>query len=308
LKLAGIQEAQKIMEQWKADGRDKEGQGGNGLNLYLNEGDMVYFHSIWSGKDGDPYCEVYFIHESPPPPGQRFGKRIFCPVESGFDVNYACQGCAQGWKLKKRFRVWLYVSTIMRKTLREGQQLPLVNHNGRQLYQDDIGKPMLWDVSAWRDGPWNNFVSTFNATGDLHVTGMYINVTGKELEKRTPVSVLPGSQAFPTDLLEQVRPECTPIRELLFAELAKPATASVPPAGQSLFASANISAPPFDGGAVLAPGIFVGNTASEATASGRAGNLPPVLPPSSLPLASPAALDEPAPATVAPVKRGSGLF
>lgn len=284
--MAGLQEAQAAMAKWRAEGKDSEGSGGM-LSYWPRTGDVVQFHFITSGKDGDPYFEVYQAHEIPAATPGAFSTLKPCPVVSGLDLNANCMGCNAGHKLKKRFRVWLYVANIYRTKLREGEQLPLVQLQGRQFYQQTVDGPMVWDSSAWRDGALSDIMALFDAlNGDLRATGCVLQVTGEGFDRRFKLWAPPGQMTpLPAEVYQSIQPQIKPIKDMLKAELT-PVVAA--PTG---LPAIEWNTPP------VAPPASFGSALPPAVAPNVSSEMAPALP----------ALDIPEP-QVRPLGGGKSLF
>lgn len=219
--MAGINDAFQTQQARIASG------GGFGNNLYLRDGDVALVWFIGSGDAGDPYFEQYEAHELPAVGGKR-GDLRYCPRLSNIQNGGACPGTPcplDSMKTKLRMRMWFWVEVIMRAQLPadgNSQNLQPTAFNGRQYWQENVGKPMIWDTSAWRDSCLTDIRNLFQQTGDLRRAMLMLETTGTNLTKRyKPFPWMQNGQlvGIPPQYLEKAYQTCEPIAASLVKEI-----------------------------------------------------------------------------------------
>ena len=243
--MAGIQEARAKGEQWAQQGK---GTGGDFRLYYPYKDDVVFCHFMWTGLEGDPNWEEYLAHEYPAPPGSnKYTTYRTCPVESGFDVNYDCEGCKEGVKLKKRMAMWLYISNILTKRApAQGETLPVVQYMGSTYYNREVNGVRLWDTSAWKDSPLDTILyigeTLINAGQTMHYAQFTLNVHGEGRDRRFKVIQVPGGIPLDGNIYTREKPNCEPIRDWLMMQLKPSELVAAPSA--TFAPAAAFAAPP----------------------------------------------------------------
>lgn len=238
--MAGVNDILKTQEQWQQEGK---GQGGDFVNYYAKTGDVVLFHYPWTGRDGDPFLETFLAHDWPASPGRQYGDLKFCPVESGYDVNFDCLGCREGIRTKPRFAQWMYVYNILHKQAPKDETLPMVEWKGSPYFNRTVNALRFWESSAWKDSPLNEImynVKTLLESGKTAQDVMWVlRAVGDSLDRRYKVAPEIGSGPMAPDIIEAIRPQLQPVFERLMdgikavptAVVGAPAPKFVPLAG-----------------------------------------------------------------------------
>ena len=173
--MGSIQEMQDRQAKW--DREKPEGTGGN--ELYARNGDIVYGYVLWAGEAQDPFLELYWAHEMPSPQPGGFPKYFCCPVQNEFEPNARCQHCIDGAKLKRRMTMWWYVDQILHSFLKQGEQYPLVQYQGKPYYQQIVNDFRLWNASAWRESPWHDIEILVGQIGSLRNMAVQMTAGGE---------------------------------------------------------------------------------------------------------------------------------
>lgn len=275
--MAGLKEIAERQQRWS----DEKPQMGN--FLYLSEGDIAFAHFVSTGQDGDPFWEVFYAHEIPPTQQGGYTKRVYCPVESGFDQNYRCQYCLDGVKAKKRMMMWFWVYSIYHAQLKQGQQFPMVTHGGKPYYREDINDARLWDTSAWKESPLYDILYLGEQLANLNDLVVQVIAVGAGLDRRYKIHTVINSTPIEATVLEEARKRSRPILDVLNEQITPVPTVERQPTPAP-------ATPPFP-----AP-IQTPTPAQEVTQNPVSG--PSVLPPDAPPF--PTAVNPPTPAPAAP--------
>lgn len=177
---------------------------------------MAICHSLYSGQEGDPYLEYYIGHAYPAvgSKGGAYTKIVYCPVESGHDENYDCQGCRENAPKKDRFAMWLWVYEIMYNSVVGKEQYPPKQWiDGNRYFAQEINKPLYWETSAWKESPLGDIYMLAKQLADLRTIKMTLKSTGTGLDKRykfypdmgTPVPIDPALYTQAQGLIKPVR-------------------------------------------------------------------------------------------------------
>jgi len=209
--MGSIQEMQDRQAKW--DREKPEGTGGN--ELYARNGDIVYGYVLWAGEAQDPFLELYWAHEMPSPQPGGFPKYFCCPVQNEFEPNARCQYCIDGLKLKRRMTMWWYVDQILHSFLKQGEQYPLVQFQGRPYYQQIVQDFRLWNASAWRESPWHDIEILVGQIGSLRNMAVQMTVAGEGKDKRHKIHVVPNTPALDDILVKAAFEKCRPVMDIL---------------------------------------------------------------------------------------------
>lgn len=214
-----------LRQRWEA-----KASGGSSTELRLNTDDMAFFWFIASGGDeGDDYLAVYQAHEIPAISnnGKPFSKNVVCSVLN--DYGEECRLCQEGGaKLKDRMSMWIWITDILHKTMRQGQQMDVIQYQGQSYFREPINGPRLWHTSAWRESPWDTIV-TLNANyGGLQKFVGQLTATGEGMQRRYKLFALPNTEGIPAENLEQARQLCKPIRQILMEGVTNQPTVQAP--------------------------------------------------------------------------------
>lgn len=227
----------------------------------------MIFHFIGSGNENDPYIDFYLAHEIPAQGNERFPSLRYCPAMSGHEPDYQCPYCAEGgYKLKERMIMWLWVYDILHTQLRDGETLPTVTFQGRNLYRRAINAPRLWDTSAWAQSPFDEIVYQHSTMGNLRNDRFGLWTTGQGLERRYQLRNLNMNEAINPELLAQAEKECAPVLAHLKKTLEQPETVSRSASASPAQSQLNAAPQPYNPGP--APAYAPGAPAAAAIPEG----------------------------------------
>ena len=266
--MGSIQEMQDRQAKW--DREKPEGTGGN--ELYARNGDIVYGYVLWAGEAQDPFLELYWAHEMPSPQPGGFPKYFCCPVQNEFEPNARCQYCIDGLKLKRRMTMWWYVDQILHSFLKQGEQYPLVQFQGRPYYQQIVQDFRLWNASAWRESPWHDIEILVGQIGSLRNMAVQMTVAGEGKDKRHKIHVVPNTPALDDILVKAAFEKCRPVMDILSQQWEQVPTEQrvLPP--EATLTSPTPAAPvtfvaPLPGAPPVAPPSVVGSPLPPAVGS-----------------------------------------
>jgi len=209
--MGSIQEMQDRQAKW--DREKPEGSGGN--ELYPRNGDIIYGYVLWAGEADDPFLELYWAHEVPSAQPGGYAKNVCCPVQNEFEPNARCQHCIDGAKLKRRMTMWWYVDQILHSFLKQGEQYPLVQYQGKPYYQQIVNDFRLWNASAWRESPWHDIEILVGQIGSLRNMAVQMTVAGESKDKRHKIHVVPNTPALGEDIVKAAFEKCRPVMDIL---------------------------------------------------------------------------------------------
>jgi hypothetical protein len=224
--MAGVNELRARGEQWAQEG--KGATAGSGRELWLKDGDKALCWFLWTGADGDPYFETYLAHEVPSKVAGQFAKKVYCPVESGFDLNYPCRYCVDGLKTKPMMAMWLHVTDVFHRSIREGEQLSVVQYQGQNLYHRPINAPRIFNTSAWRESPKDAIFENAAALGNMHALPFQLSCVGTGTATRYRLTAMVGYPPFDPQQYAKDVAECEPIVQWLTEGLKTVAVATAP--------------------------------------------------------------------------------
>lgn len=247
--MAGIREMRQRQAQWAQERPEGQGQ-----NYFPRNGDIVFFHFISTGEDGDPFFEIFYSHEIPAQGQGQWPTLKFCPRATGLDDNYDCPHCVTDIKTKKRMMMWLHVYEILHTTLRQGETLPTVTYMGRNYFRREVNDVRVWDTSAWRESPVDDILNLAEQIGNLHTYVFTLHVTGEQLDRRFKVYIQQGSKPFDGTLYNAAKAKCQPILDMLMDQIKPVSTEQRPvaqpqPVPAAAAPSAQVYTPPGAGAA-----------------------------------------------------------
>lgn len=211
-------------QQWM----DEKPQFDFGSELRVGEGDVVIFHFVSSGDDGDRFIKVYKAHKvaTVAKSGRPMTVAKYCPRMSG-ETEVECAYCAQGNEdFSERMSIWMDVSVILRKVLPDKKTLPQVQFEGSVYFKEDINDYRVWHTSAWRESPWADIVKLANMYKGLNNFQAQLAVHGKELQRRFKLYAIPQSETLSAERYKLAHEKCEPILSLLKAQMGSPVTAN----------------------------------------------------------------------------------
>jgi len=252
--MGSIQEMQDRQAKW--DREKPEGSGGN--ELYPRNGDIIYGYVLWAGEADDPFLELYWAHEVPSPQPGGFAKNVCCPVQNEFEPNARCQHCIDGAKLKRRMTMWWYVDQILHSFLKQGEQYPLVQYQGKPYYQQIVNDFRLWNASAWRESPWHDIEILVGQIGSLRNMAVQMTAGGEGKDRRYKIHVVPNTPALGEEIVKAAFEKCRPVMDILSQQWEQvPTEQRVLPPESPLTAPASVGAPlsaaPLPGASYVGP-------------------------------------------------------
>lgn len=248
---SSLRDMQARMEQWI----NEKPSWDNGINLRVQENDIVLFQFVASGNDGDQFIKAYRSHAFDGPATKRGRPTTilrYC-LMNGEGVE--CQYCTQNaGKIKERMSIWMYVQNILHTTMPPEKQYPQVNYEGRFYFNEEVNDFKIWHTSAWKDSPWSDIVKLAEVYKGLHNFTAQMVVVGQELTRRFKVYAMPNSPSFPDELYARAKAECEAIPNILKKELATPVALNPQAAPQQQMQAAPLPngqfVPPLGGPAV----------------------------------------------------------
>lgn len=215
--MSSLTDAQKRLEQR----RQQQQQNAGGHDLWFRENDLVIAHFLATGQDDDPYFETYVAHEQPAKGEGKWPTLIYCPVESGHDENYDCQGCRDNLKTKDRMAMWFWVYSVLHSQLKANESFPQVTWNNKMYFNREINGPRLWDTSAWQESPIDDIIMLGNQLGNLQAMRMNLVTTGSGLKKRYKIYTEPNTGSIDEENLAAAQETIVPIIDILMGRLSK---------------------------------------------------------------------------------------
>lgn len=252
---------------------------------------MAVAYSLYSGQEGDPYLEYYLGHAYPEvgKNGGQFTRIVYCPVESGHDENFDCQGCKEGVKTKGRFAMWFWVDRILYNSLVQhsatrqdcdlsanrpcnkahqwAENFPSEEYSdGNRYFVEQVQAVRYWDTSAWDESCLVDIQKLAHDLGDLRQMKVLIKSVNTGLAKRYkfyPERVGALSPMEPA-LYDQCLTEIKPVLEVLMDSIKTVAT---------------VDAPAQESQADTAPTVIPFKTPDALPPAAPVANTSPVLPP-----------------------------
>ena len=221
--MSGLEEARRRIEERRAQQKT-----GGGADLWIRENDLVIAHFLCTGGDNDPLFETYVSHEYPATGQGKYSTLKYCPVESGHDENYDCQGCRDNIKTKDRMIMWFWVYDILHTSLKQGENFPTVMWNNKQYFRREINGPKVWDTSAWRESPLDDILMLGAQLGNLQATRINLMSTGSGLTKRFKLYMEPGTSSIDPTCIATAQDTIRPVIDILKEQLVGVATQANP--------------------------------------------------------------------------------
>lgn len=231
-------------QQWNAE--KPVYSGGMELRFSRTGGELVFFHFVSTGQDGDQFIHLYKGHQvkATTSKGEAITVVKYCPVLSGVDdaTCQYCDGALPFEGVKERMSMWLYITDILHTSLPQEKQFPTVPYGGRVYFREEVNGFKIWHSSAWRESPWDDIVRFATLYKGLHNFMAQMVVSGSGMARRYKMYAMPQDPGQPPLVLsdetyERAKTECKPIVELLKENLGSP-TQEAPqglPAGQQPF-------------------------------------------------------------------------
>jgi len=223
--MSSLDDARKKIEE-----RRSQQKTGGGVDLWIRENDLVIAHFLCTGGENDPYFDTYVSHEYPAKVQGGYNTLKYCPVESGHDENYDCQGCKDGAKTKDRMAMWFWVYDILHANLKAGESFPAVTWNNKSYFRREVNGPKCWDTSAWRESPLDDIIMLGAQLGNLQKTRINLLRTGSGMQTRFKLYMEPGSPALDDAIRDQGLAMIRPVYEVLREQLTGVATQANPAA------------------------------------------------------------------------------
>lgn len=241
---------------------------------------MAVAYSLYSGQEGDPYLEYYLGHAYPEigKNGGQFTRIVYCPVESGHDENFDCQGCKNGVKTKDRFAMWLWVDRILYNSLLPATAKvaaeaypPEQYSDGNRYFTQQVQAVRYWDTSAWDESCLVDIQKLAHDLGDLRQMRVLIKSVNTGLAKRYKFypERVGALSPMPAELYAQCLTEIKPVLEVLMDSIKTVATVDAPAQ-----AGVDVAGP-----ADSAPTVIPFKTPDAVPPAAPVANTPPVLPP-----------------------------
>lgn len=184
--------------------------------LKVRKDDVVLFYFVGDGSDSDQWFELYLAHAVPGVNGA-LGDNVYCPVQSEHDLNYRCGLCAQNIKLKKRMMFWMYIDSILHKTVKADDDFPKIKFQGEVFYREVVNESRIWDTSAWRESPLDEILHQYGEFGSHQANQKALWVTGDARDRRYRVRAITDSAPLSTEISTKVQADCEPIINILKA-------------------------------------------------------------------------------------------
>jgi len=249
--LGSLEEARRKIE----ERRSQQATQGSGTDFWLRKDDLAIVHFICTGGEGDPYFDTYVAHEYPASGQGKYSTLKYCPVESGHDENYPCEGCREGIKTKDRMIMWFHVYNILHANLKGTESFPQVSWSNKVYFNREVNAPKVWDTSAWRESAIDDILMLGAQLGSLHKTRINLVCSGEGLSKRFKLYMEPGSEPFDPETYEADKQLIRPVVEVLRDQLVTVPTVQNPQAMSQ-------AAVPGPGGASIPPFVPSGGTSS----------------------------------------------
>lgn len=227
--MASIYDMDTRRQQWMSE---KPQWDGNSNEWRPQPNDLLIFHFVANGDEGDRFLKVYRSHIIQKAGKDASGKETFfsearyCPIQSG-EPELPCPLCEAGHtEIKERMSMWLDVDNILHaqlpRKMPEGKVFPQVVHENRMYFNEEVNGFKLWHTSAWRDSPWPDILKNYEIYKGLHNFVGNIQVVGERLQRRFKLYALPYTPFLAPERYSLAQQECTPIIDILHAEINSP--------------------------------------------------------------------------------------
>ncbi len=147
--------------------------------LKLGPGDRAWFWSLSGGKDKWFAGAAFHAFKDE----ERYRQMVCMRSLNGSECHFCNDGHSD---FRRMFALWVFVEAILHNgdnPEQDGEGWPVIRHEGRTLFKEVIGEPMVVQLSRGREGKWfNMFVGQFSERGSLQTCKYQLTRFGTGLD------------------------------------------------------------------------------------------------------------------------------